>query len=459
MKLDQDQRIALARVNEGKNVFITGAAGTGKSSVTTEVIRRRIGDRSLKVCATTGVAALNLRDKLKAIFGEDVDTSTIYRWSGIGLGPRPGQSFADYLEYMRSRGYGWSGTSRRIRGTKTLIIDEVSMLPGRIMEFIDYVCRAVRDDQRPFGGIQVLAVGDFLQLPPVAKTGRYDWAFLSKAWQELDFSCVSLRTVHRQDEPEFVGLLNQFREGKVTKDGHTTLKKRVALFPKSRILRLFTHNTQVDKWNAYQLGAIDAGEWTYDAEGSGPPSEIEWLQKNLVTPTKLTIKVGARVMVTANLPDPAKQDALIAANGDMGTVLGWGGKWGLENSVVTVQLDSGATIDIKPHEWSYDPTAQGETGVFRQFPLRLAWACTIHKSQGLTLDEALIDIRAAREPGQAYVALSRVRSLAGLHLKDMFQGMFVSPEAIDFHRRVARGDSPVSFDTTPTEFTLEPPPF
>jgi hypothetical protein len=333
------------------------------------------------------------------------------------------------------------------------------MLPGRIMDFIDYVCRQVRDDQRPFGGIQVLAVGDFLQLPPVAKTGRYDWAFLSKAWQDLDFSCVSLRTVHRQDEPEFVGLLNQFREGKVTKDGHTTLKKRVALFPKSRILRLFTHNTQVDKWNAYQLGAIEAGEMTYDAEGSGPPSEIEWLQKNLVTPTRLTIKVGARVMVTANLPDPAKQDALIAANGDMGTVLGWGGKWGLENSVVTVQLDSGATIDIKPHEWSYDPTAQGETGVFRQFPLRLAWACTIHKSQGLTLDEALIDIRAAREPGQAYVALSRVRSLAGLHLKDMFQGMFVSPEAIDFHRRVARGESPVSFDTTPTEFTLEPPPF
>jgi ATP-dependent DNA helicase PIF1 len=440
MILDPDQRIALARVNESKNVFITGPAGTGKSSVTTEVIRRRIGDRSLKVCATTGVAALNLRDKLKAIFGEDVDTSTIYRWSGIGLGPRPGQSFEDYLQYMKGRGYGWQGTTRRIRGTKTLIIDEVSMLPGRIMDFIDYVCRAVRDDERPFGGIQVLAVGDFLQLPPVAKTGRYDWAFQSAAWKALDFSCISLRTVHRQDEPAFVGLLNEFREGKVTKDGHSILKKRVALFPKSRILRLFTHNTQVDKWNLYQLGSIESAEMTYDAEGEGPPTEVEWLQKNLVTPTKLTIKVGARVMVTANLPDPERQDALIAANGDMGTVLGW------QFEMITVKLDSGRAIDIKPHEWSFDPTAESKTGVFRQFPLRLAWACTIHKSQGLTLDEALIDIRAAREPGQAYVALSRVRSLAGLHLKDMFQGMFISPEAVDFHRRIARGEI-VSNDT------------
>lgn len=444
MILDTDQRIAIARVNEGKNTFITGAAGTGKSSVTTEVIRRRIGDRSLKVCATTGVAALNLRDKLKAIFGEDVDTSTIYRWAGIGLGPRPGQSFDDYLAYMKTRGYSWQGACRRIRGTTTLIIDEVSMLPGRILSFIDLVCRVVRDDHRPFGGIQVLAVGDFLQLPPVAKTGRYDWAFACPTWHELDFSCVSLRTVHRQDEPVFVGLLNQFREGKVTKEGAAALKKRVAVFPNSRILRLFTHNTQVDKWNAYQLGAIDRPEQTFDAVGEGPSTEIEWLQKNLVTPTHLTIKVGARVMVTANLPDPSKQDALLAANGDIGTVENW------VNGEIVVRLDSGNMINVRPHTWEYDPTADTKTGKFIQYPLRLAWACTIHKSQGLTLDEALIDIRAAREPGQAYVALSRVRAMSGLHLKDWFQGMFVSSDAIAFHRAIERGEMP----PTSTNLTL-----
>jgi ATP-dependent DNA helicase PIF1 len=446
MTPDPDQRIALERINEGRNVFLTGAAGTGKSSVTVEAIRRRLGDRSLKVCATTGVAALNLRDKLQAMFGEHVDTSTIYRWAGIGLGPKAGQSFEDYLAYMRSRGYAWNGACRRIQSTRTLILDEVSMLPGRILEFVDFVCRAVRGDDRPFGGIQVIAVGDFLQLPPVSKTGRYDWAFQSPVWRALDFSAVSLRTVHRQDDPEFISILNQFREGTVTREGAAILKRRVARFPKSSILRLFTHNTQVDKWNSYQLGAIDAPEHVLTAEGTGPRDEVEWLQKNLVTPTELRIKQGARVMVTANLRDPGQQDALLAANGDMGTVTGW------TRDEVEVRLDSGRALRIEPHEWDFDPTSEKETGTFRQFPLRLAWAATIHKSQGLTLDNALIDIRAAREPGQAYVAVSRVKSLAGLHLKDWFQGMFISPQAKDFHRAIASGK--VSNDTTAPIFRL-----
>jgi hypothetical protein len=435
MTPDPDQRIALARINEGRNVFLTGAAGTGKSSVTVEAIRRRLGDRSLKVCATTGVAALNLRDKLAAMFGQHVDTSTIYRWSGIGLGPKPGQSFDDYFSYMRTRGFSYQGAVRRIRGTRTLVIDEVSMLPGRIIEFVDYVCRQIRGDARPFGGIQVVAVGDFLQLPPVSKTGHYDWAFKSPVWEALDFSNVSLRQVHRQDDPEFISILNQFREGTVTREGAAILKKRVAMFPKASILRLFTHNTQVDKWNAYQLGAIEAPEHVLHAEGSGPREEIEWLQKNLVTPSELRIKEGARVMVTANLREAGGGDALMAANGDMGTVTGW------TADEVAVRLDNGREILIEPHEWDFDPTSESETGTFRQFPLRLAWAATIHKSQGLTLDSALIDIRAAREPGQAYVAVSRVKSLAGLHLKDWFQGMFISPQAKEFHRRIAAGES------------------
>lgn len=439
MKFDSDQKIALARMNEGKNVFVTGPAGTGKSSVTVEAIRQRLPmGRGLKVCATTGVAALNLRDKLSAMFGENVDTSTIYRWAGIMLGPNAGQSFEDYMAFLRRRGRTWDGAKSRIRGTKVLVLDEVSMLPGRILEFVDHVCREVRGDARPFGGIQVIAVGDFLQLPPVAKTGAYDWAFMSPVWSALDFSNVTLRVVHRQDDPDMVSILNQFREGVVTKEGAAILKKRVAILPKSTILRLFTHNSQVDKWNSYQLGALDGREYLFSAHGTGPKEEVEWLQKNLVTPTELRVKQNARVMVTANLAD-GTGETLAAANGDMGTVVIW------DEETITVRLDSGRMLTIEPHTWEFDPTREGvEGGCFVQFPLRLAWACTIHKSQGLTLDEALVDIRAAREPGQAYVAVSRVRSLAGLHLKDWFSGMFISPDAKEFHRRIAAGETAVA---------------
>ena len=444
MKPDPDQLIALARINEGRNVFITGPAGTGKSSVTVEAIRRRIGDRALKVCATTGVAALNLRDKLKTTFGQHVDTSTIYRWSGIGIGPKSNQSFAEYLDFMTSRKQSWHGAKRRIANTQTLIIDEVSMLPGRTIEFIDYVCQEARGSSLPFGGIQVIAVGDFLQLPPVSKTGRYDWAFMSPAWSALDFCNVTLRKVHRQDEPEFVRILNDFREGCISKESAAILKKRVAMFPNKNLLRLFTHNAQVDKWNSYQLGTIDARECAFTATGSGPELDVAWLQKNLVTPTALLLKAGARVMVTANLPDPTNPESLRAANGDMGNVEGW------DDSSIRVRLDNGRTIGVERHSWEFDPTVEG-SGKFTQFPLRLAWACTIHKSQGLTLDAALVDIRAAREPGQAYVAVSRVRSLSGLHLKDWFAGMFISPEAKEFHRRIASG---VSNDTSAPVLTL-----
>ena len=150
-------------------------------------------------------------------------------------------------------------------------------------------------------------------------------------------------------------------------------------------------------------------------------------------------------MVTANLPS-GDGETLAAANGDMGEVTGW------DPTAICVTLDNGRELNVEPHEWEFDPTTDGKTGTFVQFPLRLAWACTIHKSQGLTLDRALIDIRAAREPGQAYVAVSRVKSLAGLHLKDWFQGMFISPQARDFHRRIAEGYQAVGKASNP--FTL-----
>jgi hypothetical protein len=281
------------------------------------------------------------------------------------------------------------------------------------------------------GGIQVIAVGDFLQLPPVSKTGLYDWAFACDAWKSIDFRHVTLRQVHRQDDPDFISVLNQFREGTVTKEGAAILKKRVAMFPPANVLRLFTHNVQVDKWNKYQLGTLETPEHVLMAETSGNKYDVEFLKKNLITPERLVLKVDARAMVTANLKDPSDPDGMLAANGEIGTVEA------VQDDRVSLRLDNGKVIEIKRNTWKFDPSQKG-TAEFCQFPLRLAWAATIHKSQGLTLDSALIDIRAAREPGQAYVAVSRVKSLQGLLLKDWFAGLWVSPQAKEFHRAIAR---------------------
>jgi hypothetical protein len=181
----------------------------------------------------------------------------------------------------------------------TLVIDEISMLPGHTLAFVEALCREVTGDLRPFGGIQILAVGDFLQLPPVAPDGRYDWAFAAPAWEAAGFCPVTLRQVHRQDEPVFVEILNQFRDGVVTRESAAVLRRRVARFPDSTILRLFTHNAQVDRWNNYQLECIEAPEAVYQATMTGPDHECDFLRRNLVTPEVLRLRPGARVMVTA----------------------------------------------------------------------------------------------------------------------------------------------------------------
>jgi ATP-dependent exoDNAse (exonuclease V) alpha subunit len=318
------------------------------------------------------------------------------------------------------------------------VIDEISMFPGRLLSYLDLHCRKIRENDAPFGGIQVVCVGDFLQLPPVDKDGTgYDWAFLSRTWQEADFTPAVLKTVHRQDEREFIDLLNGFRTGNLTPASVATMGRRVSLFASAKIPRLYTHNAAVDKWNHSQLESLPGETESFKAIITGDSeSQREWLIKNLVTPFNLELRPGARVMITANL---TIEGALVASNGTMGTLTGY-----LKDAnKVSVETDDGRVLTIGRWRWDFDPQDK-DSAKFYQFPLRLAWASKIHKAQGLTLDQAWIDIRAAREPGQAYVALSRVRSLAGLHLKAVPTGIFISPAAVAFHERLASTTIPVA---------------
>jgi ATP-dependent DNA helicase PIF1 len=406
-----------------QNVFLTGSAGTGKTTVIVHYLGSAF--ERTEITATTGIAAINLREKYSAASGgRDLLVSTIYRWAGIGIGPKPGQSDEEYSSWLMANAtYSQRNAWTRVRKAESIVIDEISMLPGRILDFLNFHCQKLREDDRPFGGIRVIFVGDFLQLPPVSKNGTYDWSFASRAWRAADIRPLVLTHIHRQEDAEFSDLLNAVRVGRLTPRQMSTLTRRVAMFPKSDIVRLFTHNVQVDKWNNYQLEAIDGESVTYGAELAGSEWEQKQLRQNILSPEFLTLKIGARVMVTVN---QVRDGALAAVNGEIGTVYGLG-KWGVE-----VTLDSGRKIALDSFRWTLD--AQNEASAsMTQIPLRLAWASTIHKAQGLTLDNALVDLRATREPGQAYVALSRVRSLAGLHLKDTFKGLWVSDEAIKFH--------------------------
>lgn len=427
MTLDQQQQSAVDLMQGGGNVFLSGMAGTGKSTTLLSFIGGSF--RPVDVCATTGIAALNLQDQFRQRAGTMLPAHTIYRWAGIMTGPAPGQSHEAFWRFLnrdpmpRSR----SAAFARIRKSECLVIDEISMLPGKVLEYLDFHFRRIRGCDSPFGGIQIIAVGDFLQLPPVAKNGAYDWAFRSAAWMGARFRMAYLDNIHRQDDPDFVDALNSFRCGKISRETASILSSRVKRFVDRKVVRLMTHNAQVNKWNAYQIGELEGSERTYEAELSGPEWETDFLVKNLVTPKSLTLRGSARVMVTCNITDQESGN-LAAVNGQCGDVVC------MEQEAVHVRLDAGGILPVEPRKWNFDPQ-RDDSGSFCQIPLRPAYALTIHKAQGLTLDSAHIDIRAAREPGQAYVALSRLRSLSGLYLKDWIKGVFVADAALDFYER------------------------
>ena len=451
-----------AHARGGRNCFLTGAGGTGKSTQLRQFIAEMEGvspqflspttpqkhagltprGRRVSVTAPTGVAALN------------VGGMTIHRFCGMLLGPGAGQTNEDYFaQLQRDPRPAIKAGFNRVRRCEVLVIDEISMLPGRQLDFVEFLFRRLRGRDEPFGGCQVIATGDFLQLPPVRTLAGgplrphpnplprgegenylpYDWAFQSRAWKEAGFRTFVLETVRRQDEPGFVRALADFRVGRVWGDSARILQSRVRSNPPSSMPRLFTHNVQVDKWNGFQLSELPGDESVLHADQSGPEQQREFLNRNLLTPATLHLKPGALVSFTVNRAAPGAHhvarggDQPLYVNGQLGTVES------VEPDAVLVKINTGEVIRVERFTWRYD--SQDETSAsFSQFPLRLAWAMTIHKAQGLTLDSAYLDIRAAREPGQAYVAVSRVRTLSGLFFKEWFKGVHVSPEAIEFYK-------------------------
>ncbi len=383
------QNDALNILKTGANAFLTGEPGSGKThTVNAYIAWLRSHGVEPAITASTGIAATH------------VGGMTIHAWSGIGI--RDYLSAVD-LDAISSKEH----VVRRLQKTSVLIIDEVSMLSGEVLTMVDQVLREVRHSERAFGGMQVILVGDFFQLPPVSKAGREaSFAFQSNAWKSLNPIPLYLEEQHRQEDKKFGGILASIRSGTFDHTDMSHLSSRqVEPEDAGDIPRLYTHNADVDRINAEKLASIPGGGKAFLMETGGAPAIIESLKRGCLSPERLDLKVGAVVMFTKNNPLAGY------VNGTLGVVTGFEAGTGYP----VVELRDGRRIPVAPAEWVVEENGKVRAKLL-QVPLRLAWAITIHKSQGASMDAALIDLSRAFEYGQGYVALSRLRTLEGLFL-------------------------------------------
>ena len=386
------QAQALDILKTGASVFLTGEPGAGKThTINAYVSYLREHGIEPSITASTGIAATHIHGQ------------TIHSWSGIGIRRTLGPYDLDQItttEYL----------VKRIQHTKVLIIDEVSMIDASMLDMVDVVCREVRSSDEAFGGIQVVLVGDFFQLPPIAKGGEQcRFAFESDAWRRMRPVVCYLTEQHRQSDKRFLQILSAIRTNTYNESHHTHLEARKMeegiYDPDATLTRLFSHNVDVDSINDQELDRLDGVPAVYAMTSKGRESLVAGLMKGCLSPETLVLKVGATVMCTKNNAQKGY------VNGTLGTVVGFeqGSKYPI------IEVYDGERITIEPESWILEENGK-EKARITQVPLRLAWAITIHKSQGMSLDSAVMDLREVFEYGQGYVALSRVRTLDGLHL-------------------------------------------
>jgi ATP-dependent DNA helicase PIF1 len=402
---------ALKILKTGANVFLTGEPGSGKThTINAYVNFLREHDIEPAITASTGIAATH------------IGGMTIHAWSGIGIKDELSPYDLDRLstnEYL----------VKRLTKTKVLIIDEVSMLSAETLNMVDQVCRALRRSELSFGGLQVVLVGDFFQLPPVTRSGqRMQFAFQSASWRELRPLVLYLHEQHRQDDQIFLNVLSALRLNKFDVSHQGYLASRVigdeGELPVG-VTKLFCHNQDVDRLNDDELECLETEARCYQMQTTGRTALVETLKKGCLSPENLKLKVGATIMFTKNNPQAG------FVNGTLGVVMAYE----QETDYPIIKTRHGQKITVSPMDWSVEEEGKIKARI-NQIPLRLAWAITVHKSQGMSLDEAVIDLGAAFEYGQGYVALSRVRRLSGLHLIGYNErSLLVHPDILkDDHR-------------------------
>ncbi|MDO8407678.1 MAG: AAA family ATPase [bacterium] len=401
------QREALSILKTGANIFLTGEPGSGKTFVVNDFVR------SLRACgiepsitAATGIAATH------------ISGMTLHSWSGIGVADSLSQADVDRIA---SREH----INRRIAKAKVLIIDEVSMLSASVFEAVDAVCREVRRSDAPFGGLTVLLVGDFFQLPPVSRGRDASFAYESPVWRALNPLVCYLTEQYRQDDAAYLSVLSAIRRGEVEELHHGLLMGRrvVDEGPPPGAPKLYSHNADVDRLNAGELSKLPGRATAFRMTSTGREALVEGLKRGCLSPETLELKEGAAVMFTKNSP----QGRFV--NGTLGHIVGFEKRSGFP----IVEIKNSTLVTAEPMEWQVEEDGKVRASI-SQVPLRLAYAMTVHKSQGLSMDAAVIDLSRAFEYGQGYVALSRVRRLDGLYL------LGLNARALEVHPAVAEKD-------------------
>lgn len=407
------QALALEIMLSGENVFLTGAAGSGKTFTLNQFVKlAKNSGKKVSVTATTGLAATHLGG------------NTIHAWSGIGIYDYLSRKFFEKFPKTRAE---------IIKNTDILVIDEISMLHDFRLDMVEEICRTIRQNDKPFGGIQVILCGDFFQLPPINRAGGRTGGFAihSNAWKLAEFTICYLEENHRQKNDELSEILNALRADDLRQKHAQSLLDRIDSEPNfesddfsKNLTELHTTNIDVDKINEQKLTELEGEEFHFAQTTTGAKNYIETLQKSVLAPELLRLKKGALVMAVKNVQNRQY------VNGSIGKVI----DFERSTDYPIVQFRNGKIITMVPETWEMRDGEKKRASIM-QIPLRLAYAITVHKSQGMTLDAARIDLRKAFSEGMGYVALSRVRSLDRLYLLGINRtALMVSEEArkIDF---------------------------
>ena len=444
------QKEALTILKTGANVFLTGEPGAGKSHTINAYVRY-LRNRGIEpsITASTGIAATH------------INGMTIHSWSGLGI---KDHLTAYDLDKIASSEY----VVKRVNKTRVLIIDEISMLLPDMLDMVDRVCCAIKQSKEPFGGLQVIFVGDFFQLPPIekresfrqqskkitiderdeasfdmetglfterAETNRGRFAYQSTAWVRAKPVVCYLTEQHRQDDSEFLSVLSAIRANTIDEDHVEIMRERLqqTKIPED-ITRLFSHNMDVDRVNNDALLKIQEKPHTYPMTSYGRDVVVASLMKGCLSPEKLVLKKGASVMFTKN----NQKEGYV--NGTLGIIVDFASF----TDYPIVKTRNGLLVTVEPMDWTLEENGKIKASI-TQLPLRLAWAMTVHKSQGMSLDAAVMDLSQVFEYGQGYVALSRVRRLSGLYL------LGINAQALQVHPEILKQDAQFRKSSTEAE--------